>query len=139
MNLELVGRTAPMGLHQPNLRQLTPVISGVPQVSVLGPLLFLIYINDLVNSIVSKISKFADDTKLYHSSRHPDEVLELQDDPNMLVYWANTWQMNINIDKCAVMHIGHNNIQHNDTMENQQLIATEEQRNLGITINRDLK
>ena len=47
--------------------------------------------------------------------------------------------MNFNIDKCAVMHIGHNNIQHNYTMANQQLIATEEQRDLGITITRDLK
>ena len=47
--------------------------------------------------------------------------------------------MNLNIDKCAVMHIGHNNIQHNYTMANQQLTATEEQRDLGIAITRDLK
>ena len=60
--------------------------------------------------------------------------LELQEDLNKLVDWSNTWQMNFNIDKCAVMHIGHNNIQHNYTMANQQLIATEEQRDLGITI-----
>ena len=57
----------------------------------------------------------------------------------MLVDWANTWQMNFNVDKCTVMHIGHNNIQHNYTMTNQQLIATEEQRDLGITITKDLK
>ena len=104
----------------------TPVTSGVPQGSVLGPLLFLIYINDLDNGIVSKISKFADDTKLCHSSRNPEEVFELQGDLNKLVDWANTWQMNFNIDKCAVMHIGHNNTQHNYTMANQQLTATEE-------------
>ena len=94
----------------------TPVTSGAPQGSVLGPLLFLIYINDLDNSIVSKISKFADDTILCHSSRHPDEVLKLQEDLNRLVDLANTWQMNSNIDKCAVMHICQNNIQHNYTM-----------------------
>ena len=75
------------------------VTSGVPQGSVLGPLLFLIYINDLDNSIVIKIFKLADDTKLCHSSRHPDEGLELQEDLNRLVDWANTWQMNVNIDK----------------------------------------
>ena len=59
--------------------------------------------------------------------------------PQQLVGWANTWQMNFNIEKCAVMHIGHNNIQHNCTMANQQLKSTEEQLDLGITITRDLK
>ena len=80
----------------------TPETSGVPQGSVLGPLLFIIYINDLDNGIVSKISKFADDTKLYHSSRHPDKILELQEDFNRLIGWANTWQMNF-VEKCALM------------------------------------
>ena len=104
----------------------TSVTSDVPQGSVLGPMLYLIYINDLENCIVSKISNFADDTKLCYSSRHPDEVLELKEDLNRLVDWANTWQMNFNIDKCAVMRIGDNNIQHIYTTANQQVIATEE-------------
>ena len=64
---------------------LTPVTSGVPQYSVLGPLLFLVYSNDLDNGIVSKISKFSDDTKLYRSSRLSDKVLKLQEDINRLV------------------------------------------------------
>ena len=105
MDPELVSSSAPKGLHQPNLQQLDPVTSGVPQGSVLCPLLFLIYINDLDNGIVRKISKFADDTKLYHSSRNLEEVLQLREDHNKLVDWANTWHMNFNIDKCAVMHL----------------------------------
>ena len=116
----------------------TLVTSGVPQGSVLGPLLFHICINDLDSGIVNKISKFADDTKLCHRSRQTDEVLELQEDLTRLVDWANTYQMNFNIDKCSVMNIGHNNIHHNNTMANQQLIATEEQRDLGIKITRVL-
>ena len=74
-----------------------------------------------------------------NSSRHPDEVLELQEDLNRLVDWANTWWMNFSIDRCAVMQIGHNNTQHTYTMSNQQLIATELQRDLEITITRDVK
>ena len=66
-----------------------PVTSGVPQRCVLGPLLLFIYIYDLDNDIVNKMSKFTDDTELCHSSRHPDEVLELQEDLNRPVNWAN--------------------------------------------------
>ena len=67
-----------------------------------------------------------------------DEVLELQEDLNRLVDWENKWQMNFNVDNCAVMYIGNNNIQRNYTMANQHLIETEEQRDLGITVTKDL-
>ena len=55
-----------------------PVTSSVPQGSVLGPPLFLIYINELDTNIVSKMSKFADDIKLCHRARNPDDIMELQ-------------------------------------------------------------
>ena len=118
----LAGRRQRVCINQ-TFSSRTPETSGVPQGSVLGPILFVIHINNQDNSIVSRISKFADDIKLCHSSRHPDEVLELQEDLNRLVDWANTRQINFNIDKCAVMHIGHNNVQHNYTMVTQQLIS----------------
>ena len=62
-----------------------PLTPGVPQGSVLIPLLFLIYINDLDTNIVSKASTFADDTKLCHRARHPDDIMVPQEDINKLV------------------------------------------------------
>ena len=84
------------------------------------------------------MSKFADDTKLCHRARNPDDIIELQEDINKLVEWANK-AMSFNVDKCSVMHIGHNNMQSNYTMSNQQLPTTDQQRDLGIIITEDLK
>ena len=93
--------------------------SDVPQSSVLGPLLFLIHINDIDTNIVSKMFKFAADTKLFHIARNPDDMTGLQEDINKLVEWANKWQINFNVDICSVMHFGHNNMQGNYNMSNK--------------------
>ena len=85
------------------------------------------------------MSKFADDTKLCHRSRNPDDVMELQEDINKLVESTNKWQMTFNVDKCSVMHIGHSNMQSNYNMSNQQLPTTDQQWDLGINITKDLK
>ena len=82
------------------------------------------------------MSKFADDTKLCHRARNPDE---LQEDINKIIEWAKKWQRSFNVDKCSVMHIGHNNMQRNYSMSNQQLPTTDQQRDLGIVITKDLK
>ena len=58
---------------------------------------------------------------------------------NKLVHWANELQMSFNVDKCSVMHIGHNNMKSNYNMSNQQLPITDQQRDLGIIITKDLK
>ena len=65
--------------------------------------------------------------------------MELQEDVNKLVEWANKWQMSFNEDKCSVMHIGHNNMQINYNMSNQQLPTSDQQRYLGIIITKDHK
>ena len=85
------------------------------------------------------MSKFADDTKLCHRARNPDHIMELQEDIKKLVEWANKWQMSFNVDKCSVMHIGHNNMQSNYKMSNQQFPTANQQRDLGIIITKDLK
>ena len=72
-------------------------------------------------------------------AKNPDDIMELQEDINKLVEWANKWQMSFNVHKCSVMHIGHNNMKSNYNMSNQQLPTTDQQRDLGIIITKDLK
>ena len=88
------------------------VRSGVPQGSVLGPLLFLIYINDLDEEVVSKVGKFADDTKMCRGVALDLEVEILRNDLNKMFQWSIDWQMLFNTDKCTVMHMGKNNLEH---------------------------
>ena len=85
------------------------------------------------------MSKFTDDTKLCHSARNPDDIIELHEDINKLVEWASKWQMSFNVDKCSVTHIGYNNMQSNYNMSNQQLPTTDQRRDRGIIITKDLK
>ena len=76
------------------------VTSGVPQGSVLGPTLFLIYINDIVGDIKSNIRLFADDTIMYRQVASPADHLKLQQDLERLTSWAGLWQMEFNVKKC---------------------------------------
>ena len=75
------------------------VESGVPQGSVLGPLLFLIYINDLKKGIKSKIKFFADDTSLFSTVTDPTSTaLELNYDLKLIEQWVYIWKMSFNPD-----------------------------------------
>ena len=82
------------------------VTSGVPQGTVLGPLLFLLYVNDL-DSIVknSKIKLFADDALLYAPANTQQECSALQDDLTAISNWTNCWQLKLNIVKCEALAI----------------------------------
>ena len=86
------------------------VKSGIPKGSVLGPLLFLIYRNDIDDSVGTNILKFADDTKIYSVVANQDDVARLQDDLKNLCYWSREWLMLFYIAKCKVMHLGRNNV-----------------------------
>ena len=85
------------------------VLSGVPQGSVLGPILFLVYINDLEEGVTGNILKFADDTKLFRKTKEMGDKQKLQDDIHKLFRWSEKWQMLFNFGKCKCLHIGPGN------------------------------
>ena len=117
------------------------VLSGVPQGSVLGPVLFLLFINDLDEKATKGqiFKKFADDTKVAQILDGPNSRAELQNTLDRLCEWAETWGMSFNVAKCHVMHIGKNNPQHQYRMDGVVLKETEEERDIGITVTSNLK
>ena len=115
------------------------VLSGVPQGSVLGPILFLIYINDLDDSITSNALKFADDTKLFRKVNTDGDKQHLQNDLDRLVKWSEKWQMLFNFGKCKCLHTGHRNLNVNYKMGDTVLGTTVKEKDLGVTISADMK
>ena len=115
------------------------VLSGVPQGSVLGPLLFLIYINDLESGIDNWILKFADDTKIFSQITNDNDRKVLQEDLSKLISWSEKWQMLFNNSKCKVMHVGKSQKQYAYYMNSQQLEEVTQEKDLGIIISNDLK
>ena len=82
-----------------------PVTSGDPQGSVLGLILFLIYINDLPDEVCSQVRLFAEDTALYLTMESEDSGPKLQSDLDILSMWETRWDMEFNPSKCQVVHV----------------------------------
>ena len=99
------------------------MISGVPQGTVLGPLLFLIFINDLPECVISKTRLFADDAVVYREIRSEKDCLELQKDLYELEKWENTWGMSFHPDKCNILRVSRakKTIKYNYTLKGHQL------------------
>ena len=118
----------------------TQVMSGVPQGTVLGPLLFLTYINDLPNNIHSSIRVFADDCVLYREIKNEIDSQELQKDLNSLMKWEYDWQMNFNPKKCFVMRLTHarHMTRFNYILGEKSLQETDNHPYLGVHITNDL-
>ena len=114
-------------------------MSGVPQGSVLGPLLFLIYISDLDNNITSNVLKFADDTKVFRKVNTDGDKQHLQNDLNRLVKWSEKWQMLFNFGKYKYLHTGHGNLDVNYKMGATVLGTIIKEKDLGVTISADMK
>ena len=135
-----------------------PVRSGVPQGSVLGPVLFLIFVADIAPLVNNFVSLYADDTKLYSylldSGIHSAETI--QEDINLLSNWSHKMQMSFNPDKCTCLHMGKNNQKFNYTLPKiyssvsksnsycytlyfHQLKKSKEEKDLGVTVDTELK
>ena len=82
-----------------------PVTSGVPQGSVLGPILFLVYINNLPENIISQVRLFADDTAVYLTIEGANENLTLHNDLDRLFMWESYWGMKFNPSKCKMVQV----------------------------------
>ena len=118
------------------------VTSGVPQGSILGPILFAIFINDLDVNVANKVdllSKFADDTKVGHAVVTVEDSNVLQAALDTLCAWADKWQMRFNVDKCHVIHVGKNNKEFVYHMNGVQLAVSEQEKDIGVLINNKLK
>jgi len=102
----LGGRIMRVGING-SFSSWTAILSGVPQGSVLGPLLFLLFINDLPEWIKTNIRMFADDTKIWTRISHMNDPESLQHDLDSLSSWSDRWLLRFNPDKYKVMHIKH--------------------------------
>ena len=104
------------------------VVSGVPQGTVLGPTLFLLFINDIVDRSDSTILLFADDAVVYRELASPSDHACLQYDLRNLESWAKTWQMQFNLAKCQLLSISNkkNTSKFDYTLDSQYLTPTDE-------------
>ncbi len=113
------------------------VTSGVPQGSILGPVLFLLYVNDLPDTVMATAKMFADDTKVYKHVKNRDDCQELQEDLNRLSAWSKQWLLKFNASKCVALRIK-NSIQYVYTLNGTYLRDVDSQNDLGVTITNDL-
>ena len=113
-----------------------PVRSGVPQGSVLGPILFVLYINDMPENVRNLLLLFADDAKV--CARASNSQLN-QSDLDLLAEWQLTWGLTFNtIDcKCKVMHLGKDNPENQYFLNGKQLPVTSEEKDLGVWMTND--
>ena len=113
------------------------VLSGIPQGSVLGPILFVIFINDLPDEVKFNHCKmFADDCKLYGTV---NQTNLMQSDLNSLANWSEKWQLPFNTSKCKVMHVGISNKKKTYELNSQELQVINSEKDLGVHVDDELK
>jgi hypothetical protein len=119
------------------------VSSGVPQGSVLGPLLFTLFVNDIPKILSSFVSMFADDTKTYQAVANSQDMESLQQDLNSLQTWSINMQMKFHPEKCKVLHLGSSNTHNSYSMtkpdnNTHEIESIQEEKDLGVLIDSKL-
>ena len=118
-----------------------PVVSGIPQGSVLGPILFIICINDLLENIESEVLLFADDIKNFNHIATRADALTLQSDIDSVESWSQKWLLTFHPDKCHVLTTGKfENIRHTHrySVYEKELEHVFEKKHLGVIMDSDL-
>ena len=117
------------------------MISGIPQGSVLGPILFVLFINDMPEAVESLCLLFADDAKLFRNVNLRDEVSHklLQRDIEKLAEWSEKWQLPFNTGKCKCLNIGNSDPCQRYRMKGQKLEQISEEKDLGVIVDKELK
>ena len=119
--------------------QYREVTSGVPQGSVLAPIMFLIYINDLGVDISngSYLNMFADDAKIQRKIQNENSCKELQEDINKIKAWSEKWKIEFNVDKCHVVRFGVSKKRPiwQYKLGDEKIPSSEKEKDLGVVIN----
>ncbi len=111
-----------------------PVTSGVSQGSVLGPILFVIYINGIDVELNNFVSNFADDTKLGNSVITDRDRMSLQEDLRKISEWSKRWEMPFNVNKCQILQVGKRNQKFEYERNDPKLDSIQSVKDVGVTI-----
>ena len=117
------------------------MVSGVPQCTVLGPLLFLLHINELPSVVSSKVRLFADDCLIYRNNKNKEDQIALQKYLNLFENWGNAWGMRFNAAKCNIMRMSRTRDSKlfNYSLTGQVLEEIMDAKYLGVTLSNDLE
>jgi len=116
-----------------------PVGSGIPQGTILGPLLFILFINNVSYVISnSQIQLYADDSKMYSRANNIEQCNNFNKDIINVNKWFESWQLKINLEKSEVLHLGHNSLLHPYAINEDIIPAKEFCRDLGVCVDKKL-